>query len=120
MKNMEVEWQLRCAQCGATRARNGNEFTPRTLRVHAWRIRRKLVAKRQVEAAVSTSIQSVTTGADNFTGTYQAAGTLSAFNGSQANGNWMLFFADLSSGGGQSMLTLAGLKRWWTPKTPGA
>ena len=55
--------------------------------------------------AGSTSIQSVTTGADNFTGTYQAAGTLSSFNGSQANGNWTLFFADLSSGGGQSSLT---------------
>jgi len=93
--------------------------------------------------AGSTSIQSVTTGADNFTGTYQAAGTLSSFNGSAANGNWTLFFADLASGGGQSsltgwslnltvvpepvelalglfaamLLTLAVLKRVWTPQS---
>ena len=38
MKNMGMERQLRCAQCGATRARNGNEFTKQTLRVHTGRM----------------------------------------------------------------------------------
>ena len=54
--------------------------------------------------AGGTSIQSETSGSV-LSGTYQAAGSLSAFNGSQANGNWTLFFADLSSGGGQATLT---------------
>lgn len=40
-----------------------------------------------------------------FTGAYQAAGSLSGFNGSVANGNWTLFFADEVSGGGQAQLT---------------
>ena len=73
------------------------------------------------------------------TGTYHAAGTLGTFNNSSANGNWELFFADLTKGGGAStvtgwslnltvvpepvtlalglfvamLLTLAGLRRFW-------
>lgn len=39
-----------------------------------------------------------------FTGAYQAVGSLSGFNGSVANGNWTLFFADEVSGGGQAQL----------------
>lgn len=39
-----------------------------------------------------------------FTGTYQAAGSLANFNGSQADGTWELFFADLANGGGTSEL----------------
>ncbi len=39
------------------------------------------------------------------TGTYQAAGALSGFNGSAADGTWTLFFADLGQGGGQAELT---------------
>ena len=38
------------------------------------------------------------------TGSYNAAGSLSTFNGSQANGSWSLFFADMNSGGGTSTL----------------
>ena len=38
-------------------------------------------------------------------GTYQAAGALSGFNGSAADGTWTLFFADLGQGGGQPTLT---------------
>jgi hypothetical protein len=38
------------------------------------------------------------------TGTFNATGTLSTFNGSQANGTWTLFFADMNSGGGTSTL----------------
>ncbi|HEX5400344.1 MAG TPA: hypothetical protein VFY06_14955 [Verrucomicrobiae bacterium] len=34
-----------------------------------------------------------------FSGTYQAAGSLAGFNGSTINGNWSLYFADLSGGG---------------------
>ena len=40
-----------------------------------------------------------------FAGTYQAAGALSGFDGSAADGTWTLFFADLASGGGQATLT---------------
>ena len=36
--------------------------------------------------------------------TYAAAGSLSGFNGSVANGTWQLFFADTVSGGGTSVL----------------
>ena len=42
------------------------------------------------------------------TGTYNAVGgssALSAFNGSSANGNWELFFADMTKGGGTSTVT---------------
>ena len=42
------------------------------------------------------------------TGTYNAAGgssALNAFNGSSANGNWELFFADMVKGGGTSTVT---------------
>lgn len=35
---------------------------------------------------------------------YQAAGSLSGFNGSTADGNWTLFFADEVAGGGQATL----------------
>jgi subtilisin-like proprotein convertase family protein len=35
---------------------------------------------------------------------YQAAGSLSGFNGSAADGTWMLFFADEAPGGGQAIL----------------
>jgi len=38
------------------------------------------------------------------TGAYNAAGTLANFDGSSANGEWTLFFADLTSGGGTSIL----------------
>ena len=54
--------------------------------------------------AGSTGIQGETSGSI-LTGTYQAAGSLSAFNGSAANGPWTLFFADLASGGGTAELT---------------
>lgn len=37
-------------------------------------------------------------------GTYNAAGTLGTFNGSSADGSWVLFMADLASGGGTSTL----------------
>lgn len=37
-------------------------------------------------------------------GSYNAAGSLSGFNGSAADGTWTLYFADLSSGGGASTL----------------
>ena len=35
---------------------------------------------------------------------YQAAGSLSGFNGSSADGAWTLFFADETAGGGQAIL----------------
>lgn len=50
-----------------------------------------------------TSIQTVISG-DVLSGNYGAAGTLSGFNGAAADGNWQLFFADLSNGGGTSTL----------------
>ena len=40
-----------------------------------------------------------------FSGTYNAAGTLGTFDNSSANGNWTLFFADMTAGGGQAQLT---------------
>jgi subtilisin-like proprotein convertase family protein len=49
--------------------------------------------------AGGTSIQDVTSGSV-LSGTYSAAGSLSGFNGSAADGTWTLFFADLTSGGG--------------------
>ena len=49
------------------------------------------------------SIQNVTSGS-YLTGNYNAAGSLVNFNGSQADGNWTLFFADLANGGGTSHL----------------
>ena len=36
---------------------------------------------------------------------YQAAGSLSGFNGSVADGTWTLFFADMAAGGGSATLT---------------
>jgi subtilisin-like proprotein convertase family protein len=38
------------------------------------------------------------------TGTYQAAGSLATLYGSAANGNWMLYFADVNAGGGSPTL----------------
>lgn len=38
------------------------------------------------------------------TGTYQAAGSLSALYGSPANGNWSLYFADVGTGAGSPTL----------------
>ena len=37
-------------------------------------------------------------------GSYNAMGSLSAFNGSAVDGTWTLFFADMASGGGESKL----------------
>lgn len=55
--------------------------------------------------AASGSIQTtVESSGAAFFGTYQAAGTLADFNGSAANGTWTLFFADMTSGGGQATL----------------
>jgi subtilisin-like proprotein convertase family protein len=44
------------------------------------------------------------TGGGVLSGTYNAAGSLAGFNGSVADGTWILYFADLSSGGGTSTL----------------
>ena len=92
-----------------------------------------------------TSIQGVDgTAWQTLTGSYQASGNLNDFAtaGATANGNWTLFFADLSAGGGTSylnnwtlnltvvpepvllalitflamLLTLAGLKWTWQRK----
>ena len=49
------------------------------------------------------SIQNVTSGS-YLTGNYNAAGSLVNLNGSQADGNWTLFFADLANGGGTSLV----------------
>ena len=38
------------------------------------------------------------------TGSYNAAGSLANFNGSPADGNWTLYFADLANGGGTSLV----------------
>ena len=52
-----------------------------------------------------SSIQNVTGGAGtSLSGTFQADGTLAAFDGSAANGTWNLYFADLNSGGGSPVL----------------
>ena len=50
-----------------------------------------------------SSIQGVTS-SSILSGTYNAAGALSGFNGSSADGTWELYFADLSNGGGTSTL----------------
>jgi subtilisin-like proprotein convertase family protein len=53
-----------------------------------------------------TGIQNTTeTPGQLFSGTYNAAGTLGTFNNSSANGEWTLFFADMTPGGGQAQLT---------------
>ena len=44
------------------------------------------------------------TAGSTFSGNYQAAGTLANFSGSVADGNWTLFFADETAGGGQAIL----------------
>jgi len=49
------------------------------------------------------SIQDVTSGS-YLTGSYNAAGSLANFNGSPADGNWTLYFADLANGGGTSLV----------------
>jgi subtilisin-like proprotein convertase family protein len=49
------------------------------------------------------SIQDVTS-SSFMTGSYNAVGSLVNFNGSQADGNWTLFFADLANGGGTSLV----------------
>jgi subtilisin-like proprotein convertase family protein len=49
------------------------------------------------------SIQSVTS-SSVLSGTYNAANSLAGINRSVADGNWTLYFADLSSGGGTSTL----------------
>jgi subtilisin-like proprotein convertase family protein len=54
-------------------------------------------------AGTQGSIQNVTSGSV-LSGTYNAANNLASFNGSVADGNWTLYFADLSSGGGTSTL----------------
>lgn len=49
--------------------------------------------------AAATGIQSATQIENTlFTGTYQAAGSLAAFNGGPANGTWTIFVQDLSPG----------------------
>jgi subtilisin-like proprotein convertase family protein len=53
--------------------------------------------------AGGTSIQNETSGSV-LGGSYSAAGSLSGFNGSAADGTWTLYFADLSNGGGTSEL----------------
>jgi subtilisin-like proprotein convertase family protein len=55
--------------------------------------------------SASSSIQTApeTAGAQ-FLGNYLAAGSLASLDGSQANGTWTLYFADLSAGGGQATL----------------
>ena len=55
--------------------------------------------------AAAGSIQTTPeTAGSTFSGNYQAAGTLANFNGSVADGNWTLFFADETAGGGQAIL----------------
>lgn len=46
----------------------------------------------------------ITASSDLSQGTYAAAGALSGFNGSMADGTWTLYFADTVSGGGTSTL----------------
>jgi hypothetical protein len=53
--------------------------------------------------AGSTSIQNETSGSV-LSGTYQAAGSLSALNGNDPNGTWTLYFSDTLAGGGNSTL----------------
>jgi len=54
-------------------------------------------------AGTQGSIQGVTSSVV-LSGTYNAAGSLAGVNGSVADGTWTLYFADLSSGGGTSVL----------------
>ena len=49
------------------------------------------------------SIQLETSGS-LLTGSYNTAGSLANFNGSTADGNWTLFFADMANGGGNETL----------------
>lgn len=53
--------------------------------------------------AGGTSIQTETSGV-YLGGTYQAAGSLSYFNGVNPNGTWTLYFADTIAGGGNATL----------------
>jgi len=57
----------------------------------------------QDAATANGNIQNVTSGSA-LSGAYNAAGSLSGFNGSAADGTWTLYFADLASGGGTSTL----------------
>ncbi len=54
-------------------------------------------------AGTQGSIQSVMS-SSVLSGTNNAANSLASINGSVADGNWTLYFADLSSGGGTSIL----------------
>jgi subtilisin-like proprotein convertase family protein len=58
-----------------------------------------------LEDTAADNIQTTpeTTGVQ-FSGTYQADGTLANMNGSAADGTWDLYFADLANGGGTSTL----------------
>lgn len=54
-----------------------------------------------------TAITSSTDFSQNYPnsgGTYQPAGSLTGFNGQSPDGTWTLYFADLSSGGGNATL----------------
>lgn len=53
--------------------------------------------------AANGNIQSETSGSV-LSSSYNAAGSLSDFNGSAANGTWTLYFADTANGGGTSTL----------------
>jgi filamentous hemagglutinin family protein len=53
--------------------------------------------------AGSTSIQNETS-SSALSGTYNAAGNLSGFNGGNPNGAWTLYFADTIAGGGNATL----------------
>lgn len=53
--------------------------------------------------AANGNIENVTSGSV-LSGSYNAAESLSGFNGSLADGTWTLFFADMASGGGTSTL----------------
>jgi len=54
--------------------------------------------------AANGNIQNETSGSV-LSGSYNAAGSLSGFNGSIADGTWTLYFADLAGGGGSPDLT---------------
>jgi len=58
--------------------------------------------------AANGNIQNVTSGLV-LSGTYQADGGLSGFNGDNPNGNWTLYFADTIAGGGNATLNGWGL-----------
>lgn len=59
-----------------------------------------------VDGAANGSIN--TTLNPTLTGSYSAYASLSGLDGTTANGNWTLFFADLARGGGTSPSTLNG------------